>query len=78
MVEALKEGLVTKPIVAWCTGTCARSFRSEVQFGHAGAFANRDRETASAKNATMRAAGIQVPESFDPFGDAMRSLPILI
>ena len=39
-----------KPVVAWCIGTCAKLFSSEVQFGHAGAFANAERETAEAKN----------------------------
>ena len=37
LVEALKAGAVTKPVVAWVSGTCATLFKSEVQFGHAGA-----------------------------------------
>ena len=36
-MEALKAGAVTKPVVAWVSGTCATLFKSEVQFGHAGA-----------------------------------------
>lgn len=35
LVEALKEGKINKPVVAWVSGTCARLFKSEVQFGHA-------------------------------------------
>lgn len=35
LVEALKQGKVSKPVVAWVSGTCARLFKSEVQFGHA-------------------------------------------
>ena len=35
LVEALKQGKVQKPVVAWVSGTCARLFKSEVQFGHA-------------------------------------------
>lgn len=35
LVEALKQGKVTKPVVAWVSGTCATLFKSEVQFGHA-------------------------------------------
>jgi len=35
LVEAMKQGKVTKPVVAWVSGTCARLFKSEVQFGHA-------------------------------------------
>ena len=48
--EALKSGRLFKPIVVWCIGTCAKMFTSEVQFGHAGACANAERETADAKN----------------------------
>jgi ATP citrate (pro-S)-lyase len=35
LVEALQQGRVQKPVVAWVSGTCARLFKSEVQFGHA-------------------------------------------
>ncbi|CAL5391460.1 unnamed protein product [Camellia sinensis] len=35
LVEALKQGKISKPVVAWVIGTCARLFKSEVQFGHA-------------------------------------------
>lgn len=35
LVDALKEGKVQKPVIAWVSGTCARLFKSEVQFGHA-------------------------------------------
>src|SRR5690242_6090020 len=40
IVEALKKRVITKPLVAWCIGTCADHITSEVQFGHAGASAN--------------------------------------
>ena len=72
IVEALREGRVTKPLVMWVTGTCARMFPSEVQFGHAGARADSDRETAQAKNAALAEAGAIVPESFDDFGQRIR------
>ncbi|XP_052893608.1 ATP-citrate synthase isoform X1 [Anopheles moucheti] len=67
--EALKDGRITKPLIAWCIGTCAGMFTSEVQFGHAGSCANTDRETASAKNNALAEAGAHVPASFDAFGD---------
>lgn len=35
LVDALNQGKVNKPVVAWVSGTCARLFKSEVQFGHA-------------------------------------------
>ena len=48
--DGLKSGRLFKPIIAWCIGTCAKMFTSEVQFGHAGACANAERETADSKN----------------------------
>jgi len=65
VIDAIKEGKITKPIIAWCIGTIAKHFSSGVQFGHAGASANAARETAEAKNAAMREAGIHVPDSFN-------------
>merc|ERR1719189_2152558 len=37
--EAITSGRITKPLIAWCIGTCASAFSFEVQFGHAGACA---------------------------------------
>lgn len=65
VIEAVKSGKITKPVVAWAIGTCAKMFTTEVQFGHAGSMANSDLETAEAKNAAMKAAGIIVPDTFE-------------
>ncbi len=65
VIEAVKSGKITKPIIAWCIGTIAKHFSSGVQFGHAGASANADAETAEAKNKAMAEAGIHVPNSFN-------------
>ncbi|WP_022847028.1 citrate/2-methylcitrate synthase [Desulfurobacterium sp. TC5-1] len=74
VVEALKDGLITKPLIAWCIGTISKHFAGEVQFGHAGAKAGADRETADAKNAALRAAGALVPNSFDEFPELIRGV----
>jgi ATP citrate (pro-S)-lyase len=66
--EALKSGRIYKPMVAWCIGTCASIFPFEVQFGHAGALANGDMETAIAKNKALKEAGAHVPDNFGEFG----------
>ncbi|KAF9291464.1 citrate synthase [Mortierella alpina] len=63
--EAIKNGTIRKPVIAWCIGTCAKMFATEVQFGHAGALAQSDLETADAKNKALRAAGVVVPETFE-------------
>lgn len=65
VIEAVRNGTIKKPIVAWAIGTCAKMFTTDVQFGHAGSMANSDLETADAKNAAMRAAGFIVPDTFE-------------
>ena len=67
VVEALKAKKITKPLVAWNIGTCAKVFPAEVQFGHAGARAGNVRQTADAKNRALREAGAVVPNSFEDF-----------
>ena len=68
IVDALKSGAVKKPLVIWVTGTCSKMFPAGVQFGHAGAKAGSDLETAEAKNRALKAAGAIVPDSFDDYG----------
>ena len=69
VVEALKKKQLTKPLIIWVTGTCAKAFATEVQFGHAGARAGSESETADAKNAALKAAGAIVPDSFDEYAE---------
>jgi succinyl-CoA synthetase alpha subunit len=71
IVEALKKKQITKPLVIWVTGTCAKAFRTDVQFGHAGARAKSDTESAHAKNSALRDAGAVVPYSFDDYDEAI-------
>jgi ATP-citrate lyase alpha-subunit len=47
---------------------------ASVQFGHAGAKADTQRETAQAKNNAFREAGAYVPNSFDDYGDVVRKV----
>ena len=72
VIEAVKEGKIKKPIVAWAIGTCAKMFATEVQFGHAGSLANSDMETADAKNRAMREAGFIVPDTFEDLPQALK------
>ncbi|KAK2727044.1 hypothetical protein QYM36_007785, partial [Artemia franciscana] len=74
VIKAVEEKRLTKPLVAWCIGTCSGMFSSEVQFGHAGACANAERETALAKNRALAAIGAHVPQSFDDLGDLIRKV----
>ncbi|MBI5001291.1 MAG: ATP citrate synthase [Euryarchaeota archaeon] len=72
IVDALRKKKITKPLVIWVTGTCTKAFKTEVQFGHAGAKADADRETADAKNKALKDAGAIVPNSFDDYGLRIR------
>ena len=74
VIEAVKNGTVTKPIVAWAIGTCASMFKTEVQFGHAGSFANSQLETAAMKNKKMKEAGIHVPDTFEDMPDLLEKV----
>ncbi len=74
ILNALKAGKITKPLVAWVTGTCGPVLPASVQFGHAGAKADTQKETAQAKNDAFRAAGAYVPNSFDDYGDVIKQV----
>jgi len=78
VVEAVKSGRITKPVIAWCVGTCASCFVTEVQFGHAGAQARGDLETAAAKNKAMKEAGFHVPDSFDGLPEMISNVYITL
>ena len=72
IVEALQDGRLTKPLVIWVTGTCAPMLSGNVQFGHAGARADRASEGAQAKNEALKVAGAVVPDSFDDYDGKIR------
>ncbi len=72
IAKALSEKRLTKPLVIWVTGTCTKAFKTEVQFGHAGAKARCDEETADAKNAALKTAGAIVPNSYDDYDQKIK------
>ncbi|HIC08934.1 MAG TPA: ATP citrate synthase [Aquificales bacterium] len=74
VAEAIREGKITKPVIAWCIGTIAKHFGGEVQFGHAGAKAGAERETADAKNRALAEAGALVPKSFNDLPELIRGV----
>jgi ATP citrate (pro-S)-lyase len=73
IAEALRNKKITKPLVIWVTGTCSKAFKTEVQFGHAGAKACCDSETADAKNKALRDAGAVVPNSYDDYDQQIKA-----
>jgi len=72
IAQAIKTKKITKPLVIWTTGTCSKAFKTEVQFGHAGAKAGSEVETADAKNAALRDAGAIVPNSYDDYDQKIK------
>ncbi|HLD39859.1 MAG TPA: citrate/2-methylcitrate synthase, partial [Candidatus Nanoarchaeia archaeon] len=72
IIKAKQEGKITKPLIMWTPGTCADIFPWEVQFGHAGAKAGSNEESAKTKNQALREAGIIVPESFEQLEEKIK------
>ena len=67
------------PVIGWCSGTSEKSFADSVEFGHAGATANSEKEEANNKNYLMAKLGFLVPETFEqiteifkPFVDSLQ------
>ena len=73
VAEALKKGLIKKPLIAWVSGSCAKLFGTEVQFGHAGAIARNKDETADRKNKMLKENGAIVPNSFSDLEKKIRN-----
>ncbi len=65
IAQALRNGTISKPLVAWVSGTSAECFPKDVQFGHAGAWAASKAETARAKNQLLKEAGVIVPNCYE-------------
>jgi succinyl-CoA synthetase alpha subunit/citrate synthase len=65
IVDAIKSGKIAKPLVIWVAGTGAGVLPAGLQFGHAGAMAGSDMETAKAKNVALREVGAIVPDSYE-------------
>jgi len=73
IAESLRNKKITKPLVIWVTGTCSKAFKTEVQFGHAGAKAGCEEETADAKNEALKKAGAIVPRSYDDYDQKIKA-----
>ena len=67
IVRLKNEGKITKPILAFIAGTISELFAEPPQFGHAKAMAKTHGESARAKRAALREAGIASPDSFAEF-----------
>lgn len=74
IASLIKEGKLTKPVVAYIAGVIGESFETPVQFGHAKALAGSQDETASAKRQALREAGVAVAESIGELKDLINQI----
>ncbi|HUD11359.1 MAG TPA: citrate/2-methylcitrate synthase [Candidatus Saccharimonadia bacterium] len=75
LVDMLKSGTVTKPVLTYIAGAVADLFDTPPQFGHAKAMAAHADESARAKAEALRSAGAQVAEQYEDFVQSIRALP---
>lgn len=75
IVTLVKEGKLTKPVVAYISGVIGEKFETPVQFGHAKALAGSQNETASAKREALASAGVTVTNSIGELSRAVSALP---
>lgn len=71
----IQTGKLTKPVYAYVAGTVAEIFPTPPQFGHAKAMASTQKETARAKRDALKAAGVNVAESFTEFVEFIKNIP---
>ncbi|KND47306.1 MAG: ATP citrate (pro-S)-lyase [Parcubacteria bacterium C7867-004] len=75
IVELIKSGTLTKPVAAYIAGIIDESFEEHVQFGHAKALVATNDESARAKREALRACGVDAPDTFPEFLEALKKLP---
>lgn len=75
IVELLKTGAFTKPVIAYIAGIIDEAFDEHMQFGHAKALVAKKDESARAKREALRAAGAIAPDTFPEFLAALRETP---
>lgn len=67
----VRDGLVKKPIIGLCLGVSTEYLSENIQFGHAGASANTEFETAKYKNSYMSSCGIIVPDTWESIREVL-------
>ncbi len=74
LAEAIKQGRIKKPVVAFIVGEFTMMLPSDVQFGHAGAIIEGERGKPSHKREVLKAAGAQVAESLDDIPELLKKV----
>ncbi len=74
IIKVKQQHKITKPLIMLIPGISAKIFPWEVQFGHAGAKADKAEESAEAKNQALKQAGIIVPDSFEQLEPTIKAI----
>lgn len=74
LIDLIQKKHVTKKIIAYIGGTVSAMFETPPQFGHAKAMASRGEETAQAKTAALKKAGVSAAGSFTEFIDLVKDI----
>lgn len=75
IVDLIKKGSLTKPVIAYVAGVIGESFDTPVQFGHAKALAGSRDETASAKRRSLEGVGVSVARSIGELSEMISRIP---
>lgn len=74
VAEAINQGKIKKPIVAFISGEFTLSLPTSVQFGHAGAMIEGNRGRPDYKRKILQEAGVLVAKDFDQISSLIRSV----
>jgi ATP citrate (pro-S)-lyase len=77
IAELIKNGKITKPVIAYVAGSVAELFEQPPQFGHAKAMAKNEDESAAAKSAALHDAGATAAKTYGDFVATINSQPAL-
>ncbi len=72
VAQLVKEGRISKPVVAFIGGEFTQNLPSEVQFGHAGAIIEGERGKPEHKRQVLREAGVKVAETLDEIPELVK------
>lgn len=72
IAKMIKNWEITKSVCAFCIWTISDHLTWEVQFGHAWAKANSEKESANYKNKALKEAWAVVPESYMDFWEKIK------
>lgn len=74
IARLIDEGMLTKKIIVYIAGVVAELFETPPQFGHAGAIAKTNDESATAKKERLKKSGVVVCESIVDIPQAIEGL----